>query len=76
MSCSGWKKMIKNPDIFENFEKERIKKEKLTFEEALKLFEAMWEEGVGLGVLPLKDPLEGIEVDIKIARILNCLKKS
>jgi len=24
-----------------------------------------------LGVLPLKEPLEGIEVDIEIARILN-----
>jgi hypothetical protein len=68
--------MIKNSDILENFEKKRIKKEKLTFEEALKLFEAMWEEGADLGVLPPKDPLEGIEVDIKIARILNCLKKS
>ena len=68
--------MIKNPDILEDFEKERIKKEKLTFKKALKLFEAMWEEGIHLGVLPPKDPLEGIEVDIKIARILNCLKNS
>jgi hypothetical protein len=31
----------------------------------------MWQEGVLLGVLPLKDPLEDIEVDIRIARILN-----
>lgn len=68
--------MIKNPDILEDFEKERMKKEKLTFEEALKLFEAMWEEGIHLGVLPPKDPLEGIEVDIRMARILNCLKNS
>lgn len=67
--------MIKNYDILEDFEKERIKKEKLTFEEALKLFEAMWQEGIDLGVLPPRDPLEGIEVDIRIARILNCLKK-
>jgi len=34
----------------------------------------MWEEGISLGVLPPKHPLEGIEVDIKIARIINCLK--
>jgi len=26
----------------------------------------MWKEGVSLGVLPPKDPLEGIDVDIKI----------
>ena len=68
--------MIKNPDILEQFEKQRIREEKLSFEEALKIFEAMWKEGVNLGVLPPKDPLEGIEVDIKIARILNCLKNS
>ncbi len=38
----------------------------------------MWQEAVDLGVLPLKDPLEGIEVDIRIAKILNqglCSKK-
>jgi hypothetical protein len=68
--------MIKNPDILEQFEKQRTREEKLSFEEALKIFEAMWKEGVNLGVLPPKDPLEGIEVDIKIARIINCLKKS
>jgi len=37
----------------------------------------MWNEGAKLGVLPTKEPLEGIEVDIKIAKALNsCLKKS
>jgi len=35
----------------------------------------MWELGMHLGVLPPEDPLEGIDVDIKVARILNCLKK-
>ncbi len=68
--------MIKNPDILEQFERELIKKEKRSFGCALAIFEAMWEEGVDLGVLPPKDPLEGIDVDIRVARILNCFKKS
>ena len=68
--------MIKNSDILERLEREIIKKERLSFKQALALFEAMWEEGIDLGVLPPKDPLEGIDVDIRIARILNCLKKS
>lgn len=68
--------MRKNPDILEQLEREVIKKEKLSFRQALSIFEAMWEEGVSLGVLPPADPLEGIDVDIKIARILNCLKRS
>ena len=68
--------MIRNPDILERFEREVIKKEKLSFEHALAIFEAMWQEGINLGTLPPKDALEGIEVDIRIARILNCLKTS
>ena len=68
--------MIKNPDILEQLERKVIRKEKLSFEQALTIFEAMWKEGVNLGVLPSKDPLEGIDVDIRVARILNCLKKS
>jgi hypothetical protein len=64
--------MMKNPRMLKQFEKE-----KLNYAEALKLFEAMWNEAVALKVLPSKDPLEGIEKDIKIARILNaCLNKS
>ena len=67
--------MIKDKKIWEEFEREELKAEKLSYHDALKIFEAMWQEGVRLGVLPPKDPLEDIEIDIKIARILNsCLK--
>ncbi|OGL39621.1 MAG: hypothetical protein A2149_02200 [Candidatus Schekmanbacteria bacterium RBG_16_38_11] len=67
--------MIKDKKIWEEFEREELKAEKLSYHDALKIFEAMWQEGVSLGVLPPKDPLEDIEIDIKIARILNsCLK--
>ncbi len=37
--------MIKNPDILEKFERELIKKENLSFKQALAIFEAMWKEG-------------------------------
>jgi hypothetical protein len=37
----------------------------------------MWNVGIKRGVIPLKSPLEGIEVDIKVAGVLNsCLKSS
>jgi hypothetical protein len=68
--------LIRNPRILNNLERKVIKEEKLSFSEALAIFEAMWKEGMTLGVIPPKDPLEGIETDIRIARILNCLKKS
>ena len=66
--------MVKNPKLLEKFNCEQIKKEKLSYQKALKTFEALWKEAVSLGVLPLKDPVEGIEVDIRIARILNSCK--
>lgn len=68
--------MIKDNAYLKNFENELISKQKLPYEKALKIFEAMWEEGVSLGVLPPKDPLEGIEVDIRVAKILNSCSKS
>jgi hypothetical protein len=63
--------MIKNPGLLDELEREEMKKEKPDYISALRIFEGMWLEGTALGVLPLKDPLEGIEVDIRIARMLN-----
>jgi hypothetical protein len=63
--------MVKDGKLLAEFEKAYTASEKPDYFEALKLFEGMWKEGLLLGVLPLKDPLEGIEVDIRIARILN-----
>ena len=63
--------MIRDRNLLEKFNKEQIKLEKTDYFQSLKLFEEMWKEGLLLGVLPLKDPLEGIEVDMRIAGILN-----
>jgi hypothetical protein len=70
--------MIRNIRLLNNFEKEFIKNnKKISFQDNLKIFSALWQEGLTLGVLPPKNPLEGIETDIRIARIINsCLKKS
>ncbi|MFH0811599.1 MAG: hypothetical protein V2A69_01985 [Pseudomonadota bacterium] len=68
--------MIKNSDFLKNFDDEFVKVQGLSFAQAIKLFGSLWNEGTNLGVLPPKDPLEGIEVDIRIAKVLNsCLKK-
>ncbi len=69
--------MIRDAGALKRFEDSLLRVEKLSHSQALRLLEAMWQEGVALGVLPPKDPLEGIEVDMRISRILNsCLKKS
>lgn len=69
--------MIRNPDLLKKFEDEFIRNEgNLNYGQSLKLFTDMWNEGKQLGILPPKDPLEGIEVDIKIAKVLNSCSKS
>jgi len=69
--------MVKNPKLLAMFEDKELRKERLSYKEALRIFEAMWREAVSLGIFPPKDPLEGIEDDIRLARILNsCSKKS
>ncbi len=70
--------MIKNPGFLKAFEDRFMRdRGKLPFKHATKLFSDMWNEALRLGVLPPKEPLDGIEVDIRIAKALNsCLKKS
>jgi len=64
--------MIKNPHLLKQFDRE-----KLGYKSSLKLFESMWKEAVLLKALPSKNKLEGIEVDFRIAKLLNsCLKNS
>jgi prephenate dehydratase len=63
--------MIKNYKLFEKFEKDLISQEKADFKINFKIVADMYEEAVDFGVFPLKNSLEGIEVDIKIGRIIN-----
>jgi len=63
--------MVRDHKLLEEFNKKQIQSDRTDYFQALRLFEEMWKEGLLLGVLPLKDPLEGIEVDIRIAGILN-----
>ena len=67
--------MIRDLECLEQFRRNEVKKDNYTYVEALRIFEAMWQEGVALGVLPEEDNQEGIETRIRLAGILNsCLK--
>jgi hypothetical protein len=45
----------------------------LTLKQKLRRYDGMLEEARQLGVIPLKDPLDGIEEDIRRARIFRAL---
>ena len=70
--------MIKNHHLLREIEEEFVRKKgKLTYKQSIKIFTGMWKEAVQFGALPSRDPSEGIEVDVRIAKVLNsCLKKS
>lgn len=63
--------MVKNAGKLIQLEKAIIRKEKPSLFKNLKIVEAMYHEARSLKVFPLKDPLDGIEVDLRIARIIN-----
>lgn len=69
--------MIKNANLLKKLEDDFIRKEGcLPYSKSLRIFESMLGEAINLKIWPPEDPMEGIDVDIRIAEILNsCLKK-
>ena len=63
--------MIKDIKTWENFEKELIRKSKPDYRENMRIFEAMYKHALFHKAIPLKNPLEGIEDKIKLAKIIN-----
>ena len=68
--------MVKDTQKLDLFEKEFLKSEKTNLKKNFKIIEALYDEAVALGALPFENPLEGIEVDIRIARVINSVLKS
>ena len=67
--------MIRRPDLIEAFEHEYQRRQPHDYQQNLRIAEALYEEARALGILPLKDPLDGIEVKIRLAKALNAVKK-
>ena len=67
--------MIK-PKELRDFETALLRKEEVDFRRNLRIVEALHREAVALGVIPLKDPLEGLDVDLRIAKVINSVSKA
>jgi len=68
--------MIRNKDLWEKWERERIKSEPVNFNSNLILLDALYKHARKLGVFPPSDPLQGIDCKIQMARALNVSKNS
>lgn len=63
--------MVETPDLLDEFEKSLIRAQSANYRRNLRIVEELYREACRLGVWPPKDPLEGIEVDIHVARVIN-----
>ena len=63
--------MIRNAEALREFEDMLVARDPPEYFANLETFEALWAHATQLGVLPPEDPLDGVEVDIRIAGFLN-----
>ncbi len=68
--------MVKNKKGLQQFERELIKKEKVDVKRNFRIVDALFCEAAGLGIIPLKNPLDGFETDLKIANVINSVPKT
>jgi transcriptional regulator with XRE-family HTH domain len=55
----------------QKFEMDFLREGKIDIARNFRIVEAFYKEAVTLGIIPLKKPLDGIEVDLKIAKVVN-----
>jgi hypothetical protein len=65
--------MIKDRVKLDRFYRELIEKENISHKEALSIYEAMHKEAVSLGVFNYDNILDGLEVDLRVAKAINGL---
>ena len=72
--------MIKSSRKLKKFNRDSLAQEDFTYREALRIFEGLYQEARNLGVINSQDILEGLEVNLKIAKALHqlsqCSKRS
>lgn len=66
--------MIVNRPLVEAFERRLVQQTKPRYASNAALYEALYREAKALHVFPLKNPLEGIEVNCRLARAFNVQK--
>jgi hypothetical protein len=63
--------MIRNKTKLDKFHKKLIEEENLSHKKALSIYEELHKEAVSLGVINSENILEGLEVDLRIAKTVN-----
>ncbi len=67
--------MIRNKIKLNKFYQRLIEKENISYKKALLIYEALHKEAVSLGIIDSKNILEGLYVDLRIAKTINPVRK-
>ena len=65
--------MIERTPALDEFERRLIAEENLSHEEALQIYDALHAEAVSLGAISHENILDGLEIDLRIAKAINGL---
>lgn len=63
--------MIRNKHKLNECYQKLIREENLSYKEALSIYEALHKEAVSLGIINSENILEGLDVDLRIAKTVN-----
>ncbi|HUV65482.1 MAG TPA: hypothetical protein VMW24_16415 [Sedimentisphaerales bacterium] len=63
--------MIQNGHKLDEFHRRLDAEENLTFHQALAIYETLHREAVSLGAINAENMLDGLDVDLRIARAIN-----
>ena len=63
--------MILNTPEFEEFSKRQMSDDKLSYEEACRIYESLHKEALTLGAISSANIWDGFEVDLRIAKAIN-----
>ncbi len=63
--------MLKDILAWKAWEAQYHRSNRVDYARNLEIFEALYDEAVALGILPRRDPLEGLEQKIRLAEALH-----
>jgi hypothetical protein len=67
--------MIRNKRKLDKFYRKLTKEENLSYKEALAIYEMLHKEALSLGIINSDNILDGLEVDLRIAKAINGLSR-
>jgi hypothetical protein len=63
--------MVRNPNRLRDFERELLRASPIDIQRNFRIMASLYDEAVNLQIFPLDNPLEGIERDIRYAKVIN-----